>query len=105
MVKAHLWLYSFFSPTGLSTTVMLPRLRMSFSAFRPSFTTSINNLARNFSTSISVCSTQETAKPTAPEIDLDLRPPYPYGKTQWYKQSKRGLYGGLRVRFGNKVSE
>src|SRR4051812_6835525 len=104
MVKTRLWLYySHFIPTKSSTTVMLPRLRMSLTAFRPSLTTSINNLSRSFSTSLSVCSTQKTVKPIEPEIDLDLHPPYPYGKPQWYKQSRRGLYGGLRVRFGNKV--
>lgn len=32
-------------------------------------------------------------------------PPYPYGISQCYKQSNLGLYGGKRIRFGNKVSE
>ncbi|RDW82301.1 hypothetical protein BP6252_03413 [Coleophoma cylindrospora] len=32
-------------------------------------------------------------------------PPYPYGPSQWYKQSNFGLYGTQKIRFGNKVSE
>ncbi|KXT16862.1 hypothetical protein AC579_6820 [Pseudocercospora musae] len=35
----------------------------------------------------------------------DALPDYPYGPTQWYKQSARGLYGGQRVQFGNNVSD
>lgn len=31
--------------------------------------------------------------------------PYPYGPNLWYKQSNRGLYGGLSIRSGNNVSE
>lgn len=36
---------------------------------------------------------------------IDIIPPYPYGENRIYKQSNRGLYGGLAKRFGNKVSE
>ncbi|KAI9839578.1 MAG: hypothetical protein M1819_002204 [Sarea resinae] len=32
-------------------------------------------------------------------------PPYPYGPSQWYKQSNFGLYGGQRIRYGNNVSD
>jgi len=31
-------------------------------------------------------------------------PPYPYGASQFYKQSNKGLYGSSRIRFGNTVS-
>jgi large subunit ribosomal protein L28 len=32
-------------------------------------------------------------------------PPYPYGPSQFYKQSNFGLYGNQKIRFGNMVSE
>ncbi|KAL3421864.1 54S ribosomal protein L24, mitochondrial [Phlyctema vagabunda] len=32
-------------------------------------------------------------------------PPYPYGSSQWYKQSNFGLYGLQKIRYGNMVSE
>jgi large subunit ribosomal protein L28 len=32
-------------------------------------------------------------------------PPYPYGPSQFYKQSNFGLYGTQKIRFGNIVSE
>lgn len=32
-------------------------------------------------------------------------PPYPYGASQFYKQSNFGLYGTQKIRFGNQVSE
>src|SRR5947207_468506 len=94
-----------FGPTGSFNTEMLPRLRISLTAIRTSLITSINNPSRGFSTSRSVCSTEKAVNLTETELNLDLHPPYPYGKAQWYKQSTRGLYGGLQVRFGNKVSE
>ncbi|KAJ5779311.1 Ribosomal protein L28/L24 [Penicillium paradoxum] len=32
-------------------------------------------------------------------------PAYPYGPSQWYKQSDSGLYGGASIQFGNKISK
>jgi len=32
-------------------------------------------------------------------------PTYPYGHSQYYKQSNFGLYGNQKIRFGNMVSE
>lgn len=32
-------------------------------------------------------------------------PVYPYGPSQWYKQSDSGLYGGASIQFGNKISK
>lgn len=32
-------------------------------------------------------------------------PAYPYGPSQWFKQSDRGLYGGQTIQFGNQISE
>ncbi|KAI9681354.1 MAG: 39S ribosomal protein L24, mitochondrial [Caeruleum heppii] len=32
-------------------------------------------------------------------------PEYPYGPSQWYKQSNFGLYGGSHIQFGNTISE
>lgn len=32
-------------------------------------------------------------------------PPYPYGPSQYYKQSNFGLYGTQKIRYGNIVSE
>jgi large subunit ribosomal protein L28 len=31
-------------------------------------------------------------------------PPYPHGRSLWFKQSDKGLYGGQRIQFGNNVS-
>lgn len=38
------------------------------------------------------------------EVLGDNVPRYPYGPPSVYKQSRKGLYGGQRIRFGNKVS-
>jgi large subunit ribosomal protein L28 len=38
-------------------------------------------------------------------FDHSAIPPYPYGPSQWYKQSNFGLYGNQKIRFGNMVSE
>ncbi|CAG8979274.1 hypothetical protein HYALB_00013441 [Hymenoscyphus albidus] len=35
----------------------------------------------------------------------DEVPPYPYGASQWYKQSNGGLYGMAKIRYGNIVSK
>ncbi|KAI9799264.1 MAG: 39S ribosomal protein L24, mitochondrial [Piccolia ochrophora] len=32
-------------------------------------------------------------------------PTYPYGPSQWFKQSNTGLYGGTHIQFGNVISE
>ncbi|SMR45137.1 unnamed protein product [Zymoseptoria tritici ST99CH_3D1] len=40
-----------------------------------------------------------------PEALAEVLPPYPYGPTRWYKQSRLGLYGGQRIQFGNNVGE
>ncbi|KAE8374751.1 ribosomal L28 family-domain-containing protein [Aspergillus bertholletiae] len=32
-------------------------------------------------------------------------PPYPYGPNYVYKQSNSGLYGGVMIQFGNKISK
>lgn len=32
-------------------------------------------------------------------------PEYPYGRAYWYKQANHGLYGGVKIQFGNNVSE
>lgn len=39
-----------------------------------------------------------------PDALADAVPPYPYGPTRLYKQSRKGLYGGQRLQFGNNVS-
>lgn len=38
------------------------------------------------------------------EVLADTVPEYPYGSPTLYKQSRRGLYGEQRIRFGNNVS-
>lgn len=32
-------------------------------------------------------------------------PPYPYGPNHLYKQADSGLYGGVKIQFGNKISK
>ena len=41
----------------------------------------------------------------SPSARDDSIPPYPLGEHRVYKQSNKGLYGGARIRFGNRVSE
>ena len=36
-------------------------------------------------------------------VVADTVPAYPYGPARWYKQSNKGLYGGVRIHFGNNV--
>lgn len=39
-------------------------------------------------------------------FSADTTPPlYPYGRQYWYKQANHGLYGGVKIQFGNNVSE
>ncbi|KAL5343744.1 ribosomal L28 family-domain-containing protein [Aspergillus crustosus] len=35
----------------------------------------------------------------------DHIPPYPYPPNYWYRQSNTGLYGGVTIQFGNKISQ
>ncbi|KAE8144932.1 ribosomal L28 family-domain-containing protein [Aspergillus avenaceus] len=35
----------------------------------------------------------------------DYIPPYPYGPNYVYRQSNTGLYGGVTIQFGNKISQ
>ncbi|KAL1969518.1 hypothetical protein VTN77DRAFT_8956 [Rasamsonia byssochlamydoides] len=66
----------------------------------PSLTTAFRGLSltstRCFSTTLP---TQKTKK--LPEYI----PPYPYGPNYLYKQSNSGLYGGVTIQFGNKISK
>lgn len=59
---------------------------------------------RSFSTS-STRSVSLQWEKNDPEALKEVLPPYPYGPTRWYKQSRLGLYGGQRIQFGNNVSE
>jgi large subunit ribosomal protein L28 len=40
-----------------------------------------------------------------PEALAEVIPPYPYGPTLLYKQSRTGLYGGQRITYGNNVGD
>jgi large subunit ribosomal protein L28 len=70
----------------------------------PLFTPSHPSLchARNFSSTARVL-----AKSTKQRLKFEHTnvPPYPYGPSQFYKQSNFGLYGTQKIRFGNMVSE
>lgn len=57
---------------------------------------SLSSSKRAFSTTLP---TQKTK--TLP----DYIPPYPYGPNYVYKQSNTGLYGGVMIQFGNKISK
>ncbi|KAK5169965.1 hypothetical protein LTR04_005419 [Oleoguttula sp. CCFEE 6159] len=57
---------------------------------------------RAFSTTTSLFAKSTKQKLLADHAGV---PPYPYGPSQWYKQSNHGLYGGQRIQFGNNVSE
>ncbi|KAF1991402.1 hypothetical protein K402DRAFT_308506, partial [Aulographum hederae CBS 113979] len=63
--------------------------------FRP-----LSAQCRAFSTTPIRAGTKETLRGTHAAI-----PPYPYGTARWYKQSNTGLYGGVKIQFGNIVSE
>lgn len=57
-------------------------------------------LARPFSASAPART--KTFKPHL--LPSELIPSYPYGERHVYKQSNRGLYGSVRIRFGNVVA-
>lgn len=88
-------------------------------SLKATYTTGVSS-SRSFTTS-SVCERLYThitsrRQKVVPEIvagmsskDLPKKipefPPYPYGPSQWFKQSDRGLYGGQTIQFGNQISE
>ena len=53
------------------------------------------------------CTANALAKSTKQRLKFEHSavPPYPYGPSQFYKQSNFGLYGTQKIRFGNIVSE
>lgn len=53
------------------------------------------------------CTARQPAKSTKQRLEHEHSsvPPYPYGPSQFYKQSNFGLYGTQKIRFGNMVSE
>ncbi|KAK5110204.1 hypothetical protein LTR62_006200 [Meristemomyces frigidus] len=59
---------------------------------------------RSFSTSAPRAISLQLEKNDA-EAVAETVPAYPHGPTRWYKQSRLGLYGGQRIRFGNNVGE
>ncbi|KAF5864647.1 39S ribosomal protein L24, mitochondrial [Aspergillus alliaceus] len=66
-----------------------------------SLSTAFHNLSltaskRSFSTTLAT----QKIKPLP-----DYIPPYPYGPNQVYRQSNTGLYGGVTIQFGNKISQ
>jgi large subunit ribosomal protein L28 len=77
---------------------MLPSIRPCL----PSRSLFAETLLRTFSTTSSRTAKSHTARLEAEHSSI---PPYPYGPSQWYKQSNFGLYGGLAVRSGNMVSK
>ncbi|KAK5110969.1 hypothetical protein LTR85_000679 [Meristemomyces frigidus] len=73
------------------------------SLFRPRPRTLCNS-HRAFSTTTPRAVSLQWEKNDADAI-ADTVPTYPHGPTRWYKQSRLGLYGGQRIRFGNNVGE
>ncbi|RAL09718.1 mitochondrial 54S ribosomal protein bL28m [Aspergillus homomorphus CBS 101889] len=57
---------------------------------------SLNTARRSFSTTLPAQKTKQLP---------DYIPPYPYGPNYVYKQSNSGLYGGVTIQFGNKISK
>ncbi|KAG9244018.1 ribosomal L28 family-domain-containing protein [Calycina marina] len=53
------------------------------------------------------CTARTLAKSTKKRLEHEHSavPIYPYGPSQYYKQSNFGLYGTQKIRFGNMVSE
>jgi large subunit ribosomal protein L28 len=53
------------------------------------------------------CTARTLAKSTKQRLKFEHSsvPEYPYGPSQFYKQSNFGLYGTQKIRFGNMVSE
>jgi large subunit ribosomal protein L28 len=53
------------------------------------------------------CTARTLAKSTKQRLKFEHSsvPEYPYGPSQFYKQSNFGLYGMQKIRFGNMVSE
>lgn len=71
-----------------------------FSALRPRCLHAVES--RAFSTTSQL--SWKSHKNALAEAHANL-PPYPHGPARWFKQSDKGLYGGLRIRFGNNVSK
>jgi large subunit ribosomal protein L28 len=69
---------------------------MSFLRPPPSFLQS-----RSFSST--ACALRQSRR--KPFVKPGPIPDYPYGESQFYKQSNLGLYGRQKIRFGNMVSE
>ncbi|KAJ5109021.1 54S ribosomal protein L24 [Penicillium angulare] len=66
---------------------------------------SLASAFRNLSLSIPKRSFSTTlAQQTTAQLPEHI-PPYPFGPRQWYKQADTGLYGGVMIRFGNKISK
>ncbi|KAL4803639.1 ribosomal L28 family-domain-containing protein [Aspergillus unguis] len=59
--------------------------------------------------SLSLTASKRTFSTTRPVQKLpkmpDYIPPYPYGPNYVYRQSNTGLYGGVSIQFGNKISQ
>ncbi|PLB54996.1 hypothetical protein P170DRAFT_432519 [Aspergillus steynii IBT 23096] len=66
---------------------------------------SLSSAFRNLSLTASKRSFSTT--PAAQKIKPlpDYIPPYPYGPNYMYRQSNTGLYGGVTIQFGNKISQ
>ncbi|TGO37456.1 hypothetical protein BHYA_0097g00330 [Botrytis hyacinthi] len=64
------------------------------------------SLSRSFTRTFT-SSTRIFAKSTKQRLAVEHAdvPPYPYGPSQFYKQSNFGLYGLQKIRYGNIVSE
>lgn len=80
-----------------------PSLEEMATLFRPRLVP-LCTCQRAFSTSAPRAVSLQWEKNDADAI-ADTVPPYPHGPTRWYKQSRLGLYGGQRIRFGNNVGE
>lgn len=71
---------------------------------RPRPQTALCPYHRAFSTTVPRAVSLQLEKNDS-EAVADTVPAYPHGPARWYKQSRLGLYGGQRIRFGNNVGE
>ncbi|TKA32951.1 hypothetical protein B0A50_01177 [Salinomyces thailandicus] len=71
---------------------------------RPQAAKAATHCHRAFSTTTPRCVSLQIDKNDADAL-ADTVPAYPHGPTRWYKQSRLGLYGGQRIRFGNNVGD
>lgn len=89
----------------LSVCAMVPMAGLQSRTAMASAPFSLSAAFRSLSLSAPKRSFSTTPAPQTTKRLPSHIPPYPYGPRQWYKQADTGLYGGVTISFGNKISD